>query len=409
MSTNTVNFVLVKPASNDFYDRGIDNSNLDKIDTEIKNSRNADNHVDGVNNKVYLSTEKAKLAGIANNANKYVHPVTHSVDMIAETTTKKFMSNVEKTKLAGIATNANKYVHPATHSPTLITQNASNRFTTDTEKANWNGKINKSGDTVTGLLDINRIGHDDDGVYVPYPEGASARNLGGSTGVGTIKITLPVSFTNTMVQFIIDVYDYTTNGKFTVHVGGYNTSIWANPTAYILGSRADRNFNIRFANDGAKDCILIGETTSTWKWLQVTVRNFYGGYSGATLANWADGWDVSLETSFTGITISQTISDSLILAGHWNDNNNPHSVSKSQVGLSLVDNVQQAPLSHLHSIANVSGLQTALNSKAADSNLLDGIDSSGFSRARVGGRNLFVQATAPSVSGRTVGDLWFQT
>lgn len=51
-------------------------------------------------------------------------------------------STLEKGKLSGIATNANNYTHPATHSPSVISQDANNRFVSDTEKSIWNAKAN---------------------------------------------------------------------------------------------------------------------------------------------------------------------------------------------------------------------------------------------------------------------------
>lgn len=50
-------------------------------------------------------------------------------------------------KLAGIEDNANKYVHPATHPPAIIEQDANNRFVTDMEKSAWDGKQNALGFT----------------------------------------------------------------------------------------------------------------------------------------------------------------------------------------------------------------------------------------------------------------------
>ncbi len=53
-------------------------------------------------------------------------------------------TTTEKEKLSGIEENANKYVHPTTHPGSMITEDDSHRWTTDTEKANWNGKANKT-------------------------------------------------------------------------------------------------------------------------------------------------------------------------------------------------------------------------------------------------------------------------
>ena len=52
------------------------------------------------------TTEKNKLAGIAENANNYVHPATHSADILTNGTTNKVYTATEQTKLAGIATGA---------------------------------------------------------------------------------------------------------------------------------------------------------------------------------------------------------------------------------------------------------------------------------------------------------------
>jgi hypothetical protein len=51
-----------------------------------------------------------------------------------------FMSGADKAKLDGIAADANNYTHPTSHAPSVITQDANNRFVTDAEKATWSGK-----------------------------------------------------------------------------------------------------------------------------------------------------------------------------------------------------------------------------------------------------------------------------
>ena len=84
--------------------------------------------------------EKTKLAGIEANANKYVHPSSHSADMITEDSTHKFVTADEKTKLAGIEANANNYTHPSSHPATMITEDSTHRFVTDAEKNVWSEK-----------------------------------------------------------------------------------------------------------------------------------------------------------------------------------------------------------------------------------------------------------------------------
>lgn len=45
-----------------------------------------------------------------------------------------------KEKLEGIADGANKYVHPEKHEPEIIAEDETHRFVTDAEKTKWNAK-----------------------------------------------------------------------------------------------------------------------------------------------------------------------------------------------------------------------------------------------------------------------------
>jgi len=82
-------------------------------DSRLTNARmpleHAQTHVDGTDDiQLATSTQKglmssayaAKLDGIEANANNYIHPATHSLDMITETSTLKIMTADERYKLA---------------------------------------------------------------------------------------------------------------------------------------------------------------------------------------------------------------------------------------------------------------------------------------------------------------------
>lgn len=53
-------------------------------------------------------------------------------------------TDTEKAKLAGIADDANNYVHPDEHPASMIAQDTDHRFATDTEKDTWNGMYEKA-------------------------------------------------------------------------------------------------------------------------------------------------------------------------------------------------------------------------------------------------------------------------
>jgi hypothetical protein len=95
----TENYNLKKPEAEDFYNIEDFNENMEIIDGELKNLE--DNKVDkipgkGLSTNDYTTEEKNKLAGIEAEANKYVHPSTHSADMIVENTNRRFISDEEK-------------------------------------------------------------------------------------------------------------------------------------------------------------------------------------------------------------------------------------------------------------------------------------------------------------------------
>ncbi len=102
------------------------------------------NKVDKVSGKKlssndYTTAEKNKLAGIDTGANKYIHPTTHSLDIITETSDKKVMTNAERDKLSNIENNANKYIHPSTHNLNQITETSTKKVMTSSERNKLSG------------------------------------------------------------------------------------------------------------------------------------------------------------------------------------------------------------------------------------------------------------------------------
>jgi hypothetical protein len=116
----------------------------------------------------FSNASKAKLHGIQSGANKYIHPSSHPAGMITQDANHRFISDTERTswnnkvnaqagkqlstndyttadksKLAGIQAGANRYVHPSSHSANMISQNATHRFVSDAEKNKWNSKLDR--------------------------------------------------------------------------------------------------------------------------------------------------------------------------------------------------------------------------------------------------------------------------
>jgi len=127
---------------------------------------------------------------------------------------------------------------------------------------------------------------------------------GASSETGTLKITLPKSWSNTMMKVKIEGFNYVGGARGTswsVIVGGYNysgTPTWYNYFAEIHGASP---FNkVRLAHDGAKNVILLGTTSSSWSYPKIAVTEFMAGHSSIT--GWDTGWSISWITDETGIT-----------------------------------------------------------------------------------------------------------
>jgi hypothetical protein len=146
--------------------------------------------------------------------------------------------------------------------------------------------------------------------------GGAAYSSPGNPDIGAIVITLPQSWTSTMMRFAIDVFLYQTTGNlsFTAMVGGLNqiaTTQWRNTFAQIIGSTTADN-RVRFGHNGTKCCVVIGETTSRWHYPNINIRDFQASHSNFTVANWDDGWAISITKDLTGYTFSADIADALL-------------------------------------------------------------------------------------------------
>jgi hypothetical protein len=130
---------------------------------------------------------------------------------------------------------------------------------------------------------------------------------------GAIRIKLPPMH-DAMVTFWVDVYDYADNESFSAYISGYpyQGTTWSWTSAVIIGG-AERNLTVRFgdnntAGSSAEYYVYIGETGSTWNYIQVVVRDVFCGYH--VYANEWDGgdagWGVSFATSFENVAKTQS-------------------------------------------------------------------------------------------------------
>ena len=126
-------------------------------------------------------------------------------------------------------------------------------------------------------------------------------NNGSSRIVGTIKIQLPVSWTNTMGVYKIMLYEYNDRGSSEITVSFYNDS--NSESYYNYSYQVNGGFEgaVRIAHDGSKCCILLGHTSYPWNYPKVYVHQIFGGQEMS--ANYFDtNFNISIITSEAGLS-----------------------------------------------------------------------------------------------------------
>ncbi|HHV09266.1 MAG TPA: hypothetical protein GXX75_03170 [Clostridiales bacterium] len=143
MATQTPKYKLIKQGQEEYYNVDILNENMDIIDVALQEhdlqlAQKADKTAATASKGGLMSADdKSKLDTVEQNANNYVHPsdtnTRHVTDAekvawngkastaTATTSANGLMSGADKAKLDGIAANANNYTHPATHPASMIT------------------------------------------------------------------------------------------------------------------------------------------------------------------------------------------------------------------------------------------------------------------------------------------------
>lgn len=138
-------------------------------------------------------------------------------------------------------------------------------------------------------------------VRVNNPTGGSFVYTTSNT-TGAIRITLP---DNSLTLYTIKGTVFGANNKsFSFEVSCYANSMAAPyNTALIKTSDNTANFVFRFVSDGTRPKIYIGELSTVWSVLGVTIDEV-SGFRQAKLETIAEGWEIGIEpTAFAGTTV----------------------------------------------------------------------------------------------------------
>ena len=133
-----------------------------------------------------------------------------------------------------------------------------------------------------------------------------------SSQTGYLKITLPVSWSNAMFRFAVDIYDYTDDNTVTYIIGGYNYADspgWHSTSAQCISKwgTSKSNLDVRFGHDGSKCAIYIGASNTSWSYPQVMIRDILLGYGQASaIATWSKGWSIGFTTTLGSYIVAKT-------------------------------------------------------------------------------------------------------
>lgn len=209
--------------------------------------------------------ERTKLNGVAEGANKYMHPSNHPATMITEDGMHRFMTDEERNKLGGIDERANKYVHPSEHPASIIKFTDGKTFQQKLDEGSLKGAKGDTGATgpqgstgaqgpkgdkgdrgatgATGLQGVQGI----QGPTGPKGDKGDTGPQGPKGNTGTIDLSVLNSYTKTDFSNITQKY-FAENGYYKLPDGlliqwGVNRSGTETRTIYFPISFWNANYS----------------------------------------------------------------------------------------------------------------------------------------------------------------------
>ena len=267
------------------------------------------------------------------------------------------MTSSMKIKLDTVQTGANNYSHPASHPASIITETEDKRFVSDAEKLTWNSKQDALG--FTAVPDTRTIA----GKALSSNITLTKSDVGLNAVDNTSDVSKPVS--TATATALADKADnsITVTGTLSVTGGG---DLKENRVFSLVGDSLtpgnSKYYGTNAAGErGFHDFTSTGEITTASNigaggigvydskaGSDLKFRNIFSANSILTVTLDDPNNEIVL-TVVQGSIAHQSISGAGTrthseIDTHIGSTSNPHSVSKSQVGLSNVDNIQQQPI-----------------------------------------------------------------
>lgn len=154
-------------------------------------------------------------------------------------------------------------------------------------------------DVVKLKITADPISHAGRNGFIAYPKDGYMSYKGNVSGY--LHITLPVSWTSTMISFTVSIYNFQEGESVQYRISGYlySSGSWYNPSAVcnINPTKAHGKLPIRFGHDGSKCAVLIGNNNTSWHYPVVQIHDILVGNENATNNNFKSGWVISINSN----------------------------------------------------------------------------------------------------------------
>ena len=192
------------------------------------------------NNNIILTGSDGSTTSVLDSNTTYIN-ATNSVAGL--------MSKDDKAKLDGIAEGANNYIHPANHAATMIVEDTTHKFVTETQIATWNAKANTKEDIGLG--------------NVTNDAQVKRSEMGVANGVATLGSNGKVP-SSQLPSYVDDVLEYNgmsnfpstgESGKIYVDTSTNKTYRWSGSTyveisaSIVVGTTTGTAFDGKIGND----------------------------------------------------------------------------------------------------------------------------------------------------------------
>ena len=333
----------------------------------------------GLSTEDYTSAEKTKLSGIESGANKYTHPSTHSASMITETTTKRFVSDAEKNTWNTVTSKADlTYVNTELNKKVdkISGKGLSTEDYTSAEKTKLSG-IEAGAEVNQNAFSNIKVGT----TTIAADSKTDTLELTAGTG-----ITLTPDATNDKVTVSVASAPKLTTAR-TISLSGDvsgSTSFDGSANVTITATVADDSHNHVISNiDGLQAALDAKETPAGAQTKADSALASAKNYTDTKVAGVVNSAPEALDTLYelaealgndpnfattvmTEIGTKETPDGAQAkVDAHANLTNNPHSVTKSQVGLGSVSNYGLATQAEAEAGTSSAKYMTPLRTKQA--------------------------------------------